>query len=311
MALVHLPEIPHERTVRVVILSDAKNEADDQYAIAHAILSPSIDVRGLVAGHFVKPGSMERSFEEERLLVKLLHAEGTIPVFHGAQGPLDQLPKNCEPSEGARFVVREAESSDERPLYVLALGALTEMAEALRMEPRIAHKLTLVWVGGGAYPKGGREANLRHDIRAAQEVFASGVTLVQITVQAYQRMIVPIMQLGTRVAPAGELGKYLYRELVEFSQENMANKLWIMPEAWCLGDNSAVGVLLYPQVERSIVRPRPTIADDGSYGDPLMDAAPVRVYEDINSRFILEDLFQKIEWFAQHPEAKIHTAVSA
>ena len=37
---------------RVVIDTDAKNEADDQFAIVHALLSPSLDVRGLIAAHF-------------------------------------------------------------------------------------------------------------------------------------------------------------------------------------------------------------------------------------------------------------------
>jgi purine nucleosidase len=36
---------------RVVINTDAKNEADDQFAIVHALLSPSLDVRGLIAAH--------------------------------------------------------------------------------------------------------------------------------------------------------------------------------------------------------------------------------------------------------------------
>ena len=37
---------------RVIINTDAKNEADDQFAIVHALLSPSLDVRGLIAAHF-------------------------------------------------------------------------------------------------------------------------------------------------------------------------------------------------------------------------------------------------------------------
>ena len=37
---------------RVIINTDAKNEADDQFAIVHALLSPSLEVRGLIAAHF-------------------------------------------------------------------------------------------------------------------------------------------------------------------------------------------------------------------------------------------------------------------
>ena len=37
---------------RVIINTDAKNEADDQFAIVHALLSPTLDIRGLIAAHF-------------------------------------------------------------------------------------------------------------------------------------------------------------------------------------------------------------------------------------------------------------------
>ena len=37
---------------RVIIDTDAKNEADDQFAIVHGLLSPTLDIRGLIAAHF-------------------------------------------------------------------------------------------------------------------------------------------------------------------------------------------------------------------------------------------------------------------
>ncbi len=50
-----------EKRIRVIVLSDAKNEADDAFAIVHALLTPSFDVRGIIAGHFGVPGSVEGS----------------------------------------------------------------------------------------------------------------------------------------------------------------------------------------------------------------------------------------------------------
>lgn len=47
-----MPDIPKNRKVRVIVCSDAKNEADDQYAIVHALLTRSFDIKGLVAVHF-------------------------------------------------------------------------------------------------------------------------------------------------------------------------------------------------------------------------------------------------------------------
>jgi hypothetical protein len=43
---------------RVIIDTDAKNEADDQFAIVHALLSPSLDVRGLIGPTLGPPAAI-------------------------------------------------------------------------------------------------------------------------------------------------------------------------------------------------------------------------------------------------------------
>ena len=84
---------------RVIINTDAKNEADDQFAIVHALLSPTLDVRGLIAAHFGSSRS-ERSMEESReeidLLLELMGLSGRSrsptghrPGFADEQTPLD------------------------------------------------------------------------------------------------------------------------------------------------------------------------------------------------------------------------------
>ena len=59
--------VPNEKMIRVIIDTDAKNEADDQYAIVHTLLSPRFANRGIVAAHFgdkKSKTSMEDSFRE-------------------------------------------------------------------------------------------------------------------------------------------------------------------------------------------------------------------------------------------------------
>ena len=58
--------IPEGKMVRMIVNTDAKNEADDQYAIVHALLSPKFDNRGIIAAHFgneKSPHSMEDSYD--------------------------------------------------------------------------------------------------------------------------------------------------------------------------------------------------------------------------------------------------------
>ncbi|MFD0476182.1 hypothetical protein ACFQ0B_54165 [Nonomuraea thailandensis] len=70
------------RRRRVIINTDAKNEADDQFAIVHGLLSPTLDMRGLIPAHFGtrrSQRSMEESREEIDLLLDLLGMTGSAP----------------------------------------------------------------------------------------------------------------------------------------------------------------------------------------------------------------------------------------
>lgn len=282
---------PRDRSRRVLILSDVTNEADDPFAIAHAVLSPSLDVRGIVATHYVTPGSTECSYRAAMELAGILGIERATPVVRGAEGPLSSLSEGSSPSEGACLLVEEALREDERPLYVLALGALTEVAEALALDPRVVGRFTLVWVGGAPYPAGGREANLTHDLDAARAVFASELDLWQITCSGYRELVVPMAWLEREVAPLGELGRHLCDRVTAFSRQN-ADKFWVLPECWVLGDNSAVGVLLAEHWHAFEERPAPAIGENGCYLPG--NGRTIRVYEHINTRFVLDDLVAKL-----------------
>ncbi len=57
-----------------------------------------------------------------------------------------------EPTTAARAIVAEAMRDDPMPLFVTCGGPLTNVAAALKLEPAIAKRMTLIWIGGGAYP---------------------------------------------------------------------------------------------------------------------------------------------------------------
>lgn len=46
-------QVPENKKIRVIVHTDCKNEADDQFALAHHLMTPKFDVRGIVAGHFL------------------------------------------------------------------------------------------------------------------------------------------------------------------------------------------------------------------------------------------------------------------
>ncbi|MEC0332770.1 beta-galactosidase trimerization domain-containing protein [Paenibacillus macerans] len=84
----HTFNVPDLKKIRLIVNSDAKNEADDQYAIVHALLSPQLIMKGLIGAHFGEERSqtsMMDSVKEIELLLDLMGLSGEYPVFCGAE----------------------------------------------------------------------------------------------------------------------------------------------------------------------------------------------------------------------------------
>jgi purine nucleosidase len=293
--------------VRVILNTDAKNEADDQYAIVHAILTPLFELHGIIPAHFGDrrgPGSLQASHEEVLKLLDLMDLNGRVPVRPGAALMLPDE-KTPVPSEGSALIIEEALKDDLRPLHVAFLGPLTDMASALLEEPSIAErKVRVVWVGGEDWPVGGWEYNLWNDINAANVVFRSKVELWQIPSTIYKRMAVGYAELVEKVYDKGPLGKYLVEQLVEWNTLYEPKYPWFRGEHLehrSLGDSPAIGVMMYPDCGWSEWRPAPEFGKEMNYVHTGRNR-PIRVYQAIDQRFVLEDFFAKLaRWYRKTP----------
>ena len=298
--------IPENKKVRVILSTDAKNEVDDPFAIVHAVLTESFDLRGILSAHFGTERtdrSEEESFQEIHKLLKLMNRQDQIPVVHGAASAMSSDP-GAPVSDAARFLVQEALREDDRPLYAAFLGPLTDLAEAIRLEPRIQDRLTAIWIGGGAYPNGGAEFNLGNDIAAANCVFSSPIPLWQVPKNVYEMMPVSLAELEYRVRPCGEIGRYLCEQLEAHSHEEGPRKsAFRTGETWVLGDNPSIGLILYEHRFEFDWVPAPQITRDMAYLHTGQNR-PIRVYRRIDSRLILEDLYAKLALFAARQAKK-------
>ena len=166
------------------------------------------------------------------------------------------------------------------------------------MEPRIANRLTAIWIGGGVYPSGSPEFNLGNDVNAANVVFSSKIELWQVPKNVYEMMPVSLAELQVRVRPYGEIGKYLFDQLVAHSQEDIPRKSdFRTGETWVLGDSPAVGLILYEHRFEFDWVPAPYITQEQAYVHTGTNR-PIRVYKSIDSRLILEDMYAKLQLFA-------------
>ena len=287
-------DFPAEDKQRVIVNTDAKNEADDQYAIVHAILTPSFDLHGIIPAHYgtkKTPTSLQESHDETVKLVRLMNLEGQVRIEDGAT---HAIPDESTPADspGAQLIIEEAMKDDDRPLHVAFYGPLTDMASALLLEPKIENRnIRVLWIGGNTWPSGGREYNLSNDIHAANVVMKSNLEVWQIPRTTYRTMSVGYAELIEKIYPQGEIGKYLVEQLLEHN----ANRRPAM-EYRSLGDSPCIGIIMDPECGQWTWRPAPTFDEQMHYVH-TGQYRPIRVYDNVNTRFIHEDLFAKLAQF--------------
>ncbi|MEV0718471.1 nucleoside hydrolase [Asanoa sp. NPDC050611] len=294
-----------DRRRRVIIDTDAKNEADDQYAIVHALLSPSLDVRGLVAAHFGTHRtrhSMRESRAEIDLLLELMGLDGKVTVADGAEAAIvdERTPQD---SPGARLIISESMlASDGDPLFVAFLGPLTDMASAILLDPEIVRRpVVVIWIGGVGYggveTYPGIEFNLGNDITAANVVFDSGITVWQVPSNVYSQVSVSYAELEEKIGGTSALADYLIKQMVEWNAAYHPEPI----ESRSLGDSPAVSLLLFPRGGNFRTVPAPRFGREGHYLPG--SGNPVRVVESVDVRFLLEDMFAKIRRFGRKEQS--------
>lgn len=302
--------VPDNRKKRVIVHSDIAAEADDYFAVAHHLLTPSEDVVGIIAANFEwrfrtndhpamrsqRLTSMEKSYSAGRELLAQMKIDD-IPLFRGAADCITDK-ENLPVSEGSQFIIEEAMRECEEPLYIALQGGLTDLAVAYLTEPKIADRITAaIWIGGGSYPEGGRESNLQQDVYAAQVLFDSSMNIWQVPLKAYASMNISFAELMTRIRPCGELGRYLVEKMMsvnDFYGQIPLRLDFPHGELWSIGDQPTVSVLLENAAGRNFHTVKaPHINDDMTYSENP-DGKEILVFDSIDRRLTMEDLFAKL-----------------
>ncbi len=275
--------------VDAVLDTDTYNEIDDQFAVVYALLSGDrLNLKALYAAPFHNarsngPGDgMERSYEEILRLLARLGREPDGFVFKGSTSYLPAADVGVA-SAAAEHLIETALTDRDGPLYVLAVGAITNVASAILLEPRIADRIVVVWLGGQPlYWPTAREFNLQQDPFASRLMFDCGVPLVHIAcsnVAEHLRTTVPEME--RYVKGQGAIGDYLYEIFVEYQQDPFAwsKVIWdIATVAWVVNPAWVPTALVHSPVltsdltwsedtSRHFVRNASTVRRDAVFGD--------------------------------------------
>ncbi|MBQ8175085.1 MAG: nucleoside hydrolase [Clostridia bacterium] len=284
--------------VDAVLDTDAYNEVDDQFAFAYLLRSSErACVKAIYAAPFHNKRSdsprdgMEKSYREIKKLLALAGEERDV-----YRGSPTYLPNEMTPvdSPAARDLVERAKRySPENPLYIVAIGAITNIASAILLEPAVAENVVLVWLGGHAHHFADtKEFNMMQDVAAARVVFSSGVPLIQLPCRGVvSHFTISKPELEYWFAGKNPLSDYLAKNAIEEADSYAAGKPWtriiwdVLAVAWLFNDND--------RFMMSRILPTPELTYDHQYIHHKQET-PMRYVYFIKRDVVLEDLIKKI-----------------
>ena len=314
------PEDVIKPRMRVIIDNDFGGDPDGLFQLVHHLLSPSVEIRGIIGSH-LKPGDgFDRSKEtaanakkkiEE--VLNIMYPGKSFPVYQGSNNALenDSTPQK---SDAADAIIKEAMRNDTKlPLYVVCGAGLTDLASAFLEKPEITGRLTLIWIGGPEYtdlappPPGytSLEYNLGIDIKAGRVIFnKSAIPIWQVPRSSYRQVMMPYSSLLLKVKTQGRIGDYLASAL-ERVMKMTAKWNFNIGEIYIIGDSPLVLLTALqssfeadPSSSQYVLRPSPLINEQGLY-EVNNSGRNIRVYTVLDVRLLFEDFYSKLSLFNQ------------
>jgi len=287
--------------IDVVLDTDAYNEIDDQFAISYLLRSTEkLNTVALYAAPFHNANStgpedgMIRSYDEILKLLTLAGEEDKKSIVF--RGSAAYLPDEKTPvdSDAARdLCVRAMNYTADRPLYVVAIGAITNIASALLMKPEIAERIVVVWLGGTAHHWDScAEFNLSQAIAAASIVMSGIVPFVQLPCAGVvTHFTISKPELEYWLMGKNPLADYLARNTIEAADSYAAGKPWTR----VLWDVTTIGWLLGGDGRFMATRliPTPLPEYDNRYGANPQGELMAYVYH-INRDALMADMIEKL-----------------
>lgn len=298
------------------IILDTDPGVDDAMAIAYALLHPDIELLGLTTVF----GNARNEFSTRNAQFILDTFGATdVAVARGASVPLEQalLPpadfvhgadgignmypgstadhpssvvaklnpdarhSSIEPQDAADFII-EAARKQPGEVMLVAVGPLTNIAEAYRREPKLPELVCGLVVMGGALDEPGNvtpvaEANFFNDPHAADELMAANWPLTLVGLDVTHQIMLTDSHLKRLDREAGVTGAFIWnssRFYVDFYTRSGAAKADSQSgaEPQCaMHDAAAIACVLIPEAFGTVDGPARVIPDGMAAGQLALD----------------------------------------
>ena len=204
-----------EDRINIILDTDTYNECDDQFALSYLIKSKDLfNIEAITVAPYshtkrdvtVRDGQ-ELSYNEILKICNWLNFDTDNKVFKGS---MDYIQNGYDEKNDAVNKIIEIALKNNKT-YILGIGAITNIALAIKKEPKIVNKIEIIWLGGNELGyKDNLEYNFRQDVEAVKIVFESKAKLTILPCKnIVSELRIDINTLKKYLENKSELCKYL------------------------------------------------------------------------------------------------------
>mgnify|MGYP001623256728 CR=1 FL=1 len=281
----------NKERINVILDTDTYNECDDQFALSYMLLSQDrFNIEAITVAPYhhdndisVEEGQ-EKSYQEILKICNWLNFDTRNKVFKGSNGYIEN--GNNETNEAVEKIIEIAKKNDKT--YIMAIGAITNVALAIKKAPDIINKIEIIWLGGHSpICDNNKEFNFRQDVQAIKEIFESKVDLTIIPCKSVaSNLKISIYELEHYLKGKSELCNYLCSRFYNDGIHGIQTRRVI----W---DISVIAYLINKDWFEEKKMDCPKINKDLSYSFNKNDRK-IKFVTYLNSDKIYNDLFNKL-----------------
>lgn len=280
-----------QERINVILDTDTYNECDDQFAVSYMLKSQDrFNIEAITISPYHHDNGIsneegqEKSYKEVLKICNWLNFDTENKVFKGST---DYITNGYNETNEAVEKIIEIANKNEKT-YIMAIGAITNVAIAIIKKPQIVDKIEVIWLGGHSLlNKNNMEFNFRQDIQAVKTVFESKVKLTIIPCKnVASNLKTSIYEVEHYLKGKGELCDYLCNRFYNDGKHGVQTRRPI----W---DISVIAYMLHKEWFETMQVNCPEISEDTSYKLNTNNHLITMVnYMDTDK--IYEDLFEKL-----------------
>ena len=280
-----------DKKVNVILDTDTYNECDDQFALSYLLKSEDkFNIEAITVAPYHHDNNIsidegiDKSYDEIIKICNWLNFDYTNKVFKGSTDYVEN--DYNEENDAVNKIIEIANKNDKT--YILAIGAITNVAIAINKEPKIVDKIEVIWLGGNSFlSKENKEFNFKQDVQAVRTVFESKVKLTVIPCKnVASNLRTSIYELEHFLKGKSQLCDYLCERFYNDGVHGIKERRVI----W---DISVIAYIVNKEWFQTEEVSCPNIKDDTSY-EITSNKHKITVVNYLDVDKIYKDLFEKL-----------------